>query len=56
MLTEFGIRLFWEFGENEIPKLGPELVFTGITRYGTLEDIVRLFVIFPVETIQKVVA
>ncbi len=55
-LSLYDKGLFWEYGENEIPKLGPELVIPRITRYGTLEDIVRLFLIFPVEAIQKVVA
>jgi hypothetical protein len=54
-LSLYDKGLFWEYGEREIPKLGPELVVPRVTRYGTLEDVVRLFVIFPVEVIQKVV-
>ena len=47
--------LFWEYSEREIPKLSPDLVVPRVTRYGTLEDIVRLFLVFPIEVIQKVV-
>ncbi len=47
--------LFWEYSEREIPKLSPELIVPRVTRYGTLKDIVRLFLIFPVDVIQKVV-
>ncbi len=47
--------LFWEYSESEIPKLGPELVVTRVTRYGTLSDIIRLFVIFSPDTIYDVV-
>jgi hypothetical protein len=55
-LSLYDRGLFWEYGESEIPKLGPELVVPRITRYGTLEDIMRLFLIFPVDVIQRVVA
>ncbi|MCA6369137.1 MAG: hypothetical protein IM631_05110 [Cytophagales bacterium] len=55
-LSLYDKGLFWEYGENEIPNLGPELVIPRITRYGTLDDVVRLFLIFPVEVIKKVVA
>lgn len=47
--------LFWEYSESEIPKLGPELIVPRVTRYGTLSDIIRLFVIFPPDTIYDVV-
>jgi hypothetical protein len=47
--------LFWEYSESEIPKLGPELVVPRVTRYGTLSEIIRLFVIFPSDTIYEVV-
>lgn len=46
---------FWEYSEREIPLLGLELVVPRITRYGTLEDIIRLFVIYPAATIFEVV-
>lgn len=55
-LSLFDRGLFWEYGESEISKLGPELVVPRVTRYGTLEDIVRLFLIFPADVIQRVVA
>ena len=47
--------LFWEYSDQEIPLLGPELVIPRVTRYGTLNDIIRLFVIFPPDTIYEVV-
>ena len=47
--------LFWEYCEREIEKLGPELVVPRVTRYGSLNDIIRLFVIFPVDVIYEVV-
>lgn len=47
--------LFWEYSEREIPLLGPELVVPRVTRYGTLDDIIRLFLIFPPEKIRDVV-
>jgi hypothetical protein len=54
-LLLFDRALFWEYSQREIPKLGPELVIPRVTRYGTLEDIIRLFVIYPADTITKVV-
>lgn len=47
--------LFWEYSDQEIPLLGPELVIPRVTRYGALNDIIRLFVIFPPDTIYEVV-
>jgi hypothetical protein len=47
--------LFWEYSDQEIPLLSPELVIPRVTRYGTLNDIIRLFVIFPSDTIYEVV-
>ena len=47
--------LFWEYSDQEIPLLGPELVIPRVTRYGTLNEIIRLFVIFPPDTIHDVV-
>ena len=47
--------LFWEYSESEIPKLSPELVVPRVTRYGTLSDIIRLFVIFLPSTIYDLV-
>lgn len=46
---------FWEYSEREIASLGSELVVPRITRYGTLEDIIGLFVIYPAATIFEVV-
>lgn len=54
-LTSYDKSLFWEYGESEIPRLGPELVIPRVTRYGTLEEIIRLFVIFPTDVIREVV-
>jgi hypothetical protein len=54
-LTKYSKYLFWEYSEREIPFLGPELVVPRVTRYGSLEDIIRLFAIFPVEIISQVV-
>jgi len=47
--------LFWEYSDQEIPLLSPELVIPRVTRYGSLNDIIRLFVIFPPGTIYEVV-
>ena len=47
--------LFWEYGQREIHKLGPELVIPRVTRYGTLKDIIKLFVIYHADTIREVV-
>lgn len=55
-LSLFSRPLFWEYTEREVPKLGPELVIPRITRYGILEEIIRLFVIYGTDTIHEVVA
>jgi|GEM_PF-2432684 len=54
-LALYNKSLFWEYSEREIPNLSPELVIPRITRYGTLEDIITLFVIYPADIIQRVV-
>jgi len=54
-LALYNKSLFWEYSEREIPNLSPELVIPRITRYGTLEDIIALFVIYPADIIQQVV-
>lgn len=46
--------MFWDYGDGEIQKLGPDFVIPRITRYGTLEDIIRLYVIYPVDIIRKI--
>ena len=47
--------LFWEYSEREIQLLGPDIVVPRVTRYGTLSDIIRLFVIYPPNVIHDVV-
>ena len=47
--------IFWEYSEREILLLGPELVVPRVTRYGTLNDIIRLFAIFHPDIIHDVV-
>ncbi|MBK7653112.1 MAG: hypothetical protein IPJ20_23570 [Flammeovirgaceae bacterium] len=54
-LSLYDKHLFWEYSEKEIEQLGPELVVPRVTRYGSLNDIIRLFVIFPVDVIYEVV-
>lgn len=54
-LSLYNKVLFWEYSEREIQLLGPELVIPRVTRYGTLNDIIRLFAIFPPDTIYDVV-
>jgi|LakMenE01Jun11ns_1017448.scaffolds.fasta_scaffold8852806_2 hypothetical protein len=54
-LSLYDKALFWEYSEREIPNLGPELVVPRVTRYGSLEDVISLFVIYPVDVINKVV-
>jgi len=54
-LALYNRSLFWEYSEREIPNLSPELVIPRITRYGTLEDVIALFVIYPADIIQRVV-
>jgi len=47
--------LFWEYSDQEIPLLGAELVVPRVICYGTLNDIIRLFVIFPPDSSYDVV-
>lgn len=54
-LSLYDRGLFWEYSEREIRNLGPECVIPRVTRYGTLDDIVRLFVIYPIDVIREVV-
>ena len=54
-LSLYNKFLFWEYSDQEIPLLGPELVVPRVTRHGTLNDIIRLFVIFPPDIIYDVV-
>jgi hypothetical protein len=54
-LLLFDRALFWECGQREIQLLGLEFVVPRVTRYGTLEDVIRLFVIYPAETIREIV-
>ena len=54
-LSLYDKALFWEYSEREIPNLDPELVVPRVTRYGSLEDVISLFVIYPVDVINKVV-
>ena len=39
--------LFWDFSPEKCRYLTPELVVPRIVRYGTLNDVMRLFVIYP---------
>lgn len=54
-LSLYDKALFWEYSEREIPSLGPELVIPRVIRYGSLEEVIRLFVIYPVDVINEVV-
>lgn len=54
-LSLYDNALFWEYSEREVPGLGPELVVPRVTRYGSLEEVIRLFVIYPVDKINEVV-
>ncbi len=54
-LSAYDKALFWEYSEREIPGLGPELVVPRVTRYGSLEEVIRLFVIYSVDVISEVV-
>lgn len=47
--------LFWEYSEKEIQTLPPEFVIPRVTRYGSLNDIIRLFCIYNPEQILEVV-
>jgi len=47
--------LFWEYSDQETPLLGAELVVPRVIRYGTLNDIIRLFVILPPDSSYDVV-
>ncbi len=39
--------LFWDFSPVQCRYLTPELVVPRVVRYGTLNDVMRLFVIYP---------
>lgn len=39
--------LFWDFSPGQCRYLTPELVVPRVVRYGTLNDVMRLFVIYP---------
>ena len=47
--------LFWEYSDQETPLLGAELVVPRVICYGTLNEIIRLFVIFPPDSSYDVV-
>lgn len=47
--------LFWEYSEREIQSLPPEFVVPRVTRYGSLNDVIRLFSIYDPEKIIEVV-
>lgn len=47
--------LFWEYSDREIRLLPPEFVIPRITRYGSLNDIIRLFCIYSPDKILNVV-
>ena len=48
--------LFWEYSEREIQLLPPEFVIPRVIRYGSLNDIIRLFCIYDPEKIFEVVS
>ena len=39
--------LFWDFSPAQCRYLTPELVVPRVVRYGTLNDVMRLFAIYP---------
>ena len=45
-LSLYQKELFWEYSEREIQLLPPEFVIPRVTRYGSLNDIIRLFCIY----------
>lgn len=47
--------LFWDMGRGQIKFLTPEFVIPRIVRYGTLNDVMRLFVIYSKEEINQVI-
>ena len=47
--------LFWEYSDQETPLLGAELVVPRVICYGTLNEIIRLFIIFPPDSSYDVV-
>jgi len=53
-LLLFNRVIFWEYSEREIPKLGPEFVIPRVTRYGSLEEVIRLFAIYPEDRIRTI--
>jgi hypothetical protein len=50
-LSLYHKALFWEYSEREIALLPPEFVIPRVTRYGTLNEVVRLFCVYTPEQI-----
>ena len=47
--------IFWEYSEREIQLLPPEFVIPRVTRYGSLNDVIRLLSMYDPEQILDVV-
>lgn len=54
-LDRYDKFLFWDMSPGQIKFLPPEFVIPRIVRYGTLDDVMRLFVIYSREVISGIV-
>jgi hypothetical protein len=54
-LDSYDKFLFWDISPVRVRFLPPEFVIPRIVRYGTLNDVMRLFVIYSHEVIRGVV-
>lgn len=50
-LISYDKFLFWDLSTSQIRFLPPEFVIPRIVRYGTLNDVMRLFVMYSYEVI-----